>query len=181
MNKETMEPHASELARPASPDRPKGILDRFTDLVEAIAIIAFIVMIAATLLQVVGRYLQISMDWTEELARLLFLAAIMLGIAVAIRRREHIIVDVLYIKLSPTARATFDALFDLGILLLLVTWLRGAWRLMQLNAGTTFVMLPWIEVAYLYAVEAAAIMLMIVYVVADAVRRAKLLSGAAKS
>jgi TRAP-type C4-dicarboxylate transport system permease small subunit len=102
----------------------------------------------------------------------------MLGIAVAIRRREHIVVDVVYVKLSPPARAALQAAFDLGILLLLITWLRGAARLMQLNAGTTFIMLPWVEVSYLYAVETAAIGLMIVLVVADMLRRARQLAGA---
>jgi TRAP-type C4-dicarboxylate transport system permease small subunit len=171
----------TEIAAPPAGDRGQGALDLFTDGLEAIAIIAFIVMMGATLLQVAGRYLEISMDWTEELARLLFLAAIMLGIAIAIRRREHIVVDVLYLKMSPGVRAAFDVLFDLGILLLLGIWLRGAWWLMQLNSGTTFVMLPWIEVAYLYAVEAAAIALMIIYVIADSVRRAKLVMKAASS
>jgi TRAP-type C4-dicarboxylate transport system permease small subunit len=171
----------TEIAAPPERDRRPGALDHFTDGMEAIAITAFIVMMGATLLQVAGRYLEISMDWTEELARLLFLAAIMLGIAIAIRRREHIVVDFLYLKMSPGVRAAFDVLFDLGVLLLLVIWLRGAWRLMQLNSGTTFVMLPWIEVAYLYAVEAAAIVLMIVYVIADSVRRARLVMKAASS
>lgn len=169
----------TEFAAP--PDRGHGPLEWFTDSVEAVALAAFIVMMGATLLQVAGRYLEISMDWTEELARLLFLAAIMLGIAVAIRRREHIVVDVIYLRMPRGVRAAFDVLFDLGILLLLATWLRGAWRLMLLNSGTTFVMLPWIEVAYLYAVEAAAIVLMIVYVLADAVRRTKLVMKAARS
>lgn len=161
----------------ATPARP-GALDRLCNLVEALAIAAFVLMMVATLLQVAARYLQVSMDWTEELARILFLGAMMLGIAVAIRRREHIVVDVVYVKLSPPARAALQAAFDLGILLLLITWLRGAARLMQLNAGTTFIMLPWVEVSYLYAVETAAIGLMIVLVVADMLRRARQLAGA---
>jgi TRAP-type transport system small permease protein len=161
----------------ATPARP-GALDRLCKLVEALAIAAFVLMMVATLLQVAARYLQVSMDWTEELARILFLGAMMLGIAVAIRRREHIVVDVVYVKLSPPARAALQAAFDLGILLLLITWLRGASRLMQLNAGTTFIMLPWVEVSYLYAVETAAIGLMIVLVVADMLRRVRQLAGA---
>jgi TRAP-type transport system small permease protein len=161
----------------ATPARP-GALDRLCSLVEALAIAAFVLMMVATLLQVAARYLQVPMDWTEELARILFLGAMMLGIAVAIRRREHIVVDVVYVKLSPPVRAALQAAFDLGILLLLITWLRGAARLMQLNAGTTFIMLPWVEVSYLYAVETAAIGLMIVLVVADMLRRARQLAGA---
>jgi TRAP-type C4-dicarboxylate transport system permease small subunit len=171
----------AENALPPAGAAPPNLLDRFTDLVEAVALALFVFMMVATLLQVAGRYLEVSMDWTEELARILFLAAMMLGIAVAIRRREHIVVDVVYAKVPLHARAALAAVFDLGILLLLATWLRGAWRLMQLNAGTSFVMLPWVEVSYLYAVEVAAIVLMIVFVVADIVRRARLLSKAPAS
>jgi TRAP-type C4-dicarboxylate transport system permease small subunit len=156
-----------------------GALDLLAAAIEAVALTGFIVMMIATLLQVAVRYLEIALDWTEELARMLFLASIMLGIAVAIRRRDHIVVDVVYARLPPRVRNVLATGFDIGILVLLIVWLRGAVRLMELNAGTTFVMLPWIQVSYLYAVEAAAIVLMILFVTADMVRRTRRAVGKA--
>jgi TRAP-type C4-dicarboxylate transport system permease small subunit len=173
----------SEELRTASPavNGRTGVLDGLAAVIEAVAMAAFIIMMLATLLQVAVRYLEVALDWTEELARILFLASVMLGMAVAIRRRDHIVVDVVYAKLPPRVRNVLATGFDVGVLVLLIVWLRGALRLMELNAGTTFVMLPWVQVSYLYAVEAAAILLMILFVTADmAARSRRAVTGAAR-
>jgi TRAP-type transport system small permease protein len=150
-----------------------GALDAFA---EAAALAAFIVMMLATLLQVVARYLHIALDWTEELARILFLASMMVGIALAIRRREHIVVDFLFATLSRRAQAMLSVLFDAATLGLLAIWMRGALRLMSLNASTTFVTVPWLPVSALYAAEAFGIGLMMLFVVADLVRQGQVLA-----
>jgi TRAP-type C4-dicarboxylate transport system permease small subunit len=148
---------------------------------EAAGLIAFVAMMLATLLQVAARYLHISIDWTEELARILFLAAIMLGIAIAIRRRQHIVVDFVYAAASPRTRAVLSVGFDIATLVLLIVWLRGAWRLMELNAGTTFVTVPWLAVSSLYGIEALGVALMILFVLVDLAGRAQTLrAGSAR-
>jgi TRAP-type transport system small permease protein len=164
------EPGAPEVAEAA---QPNPLLRGFDHLLEAIGVVGFVGMMLATLLQVLARYLEISIDWTEELARILFLASIMLGIAIAIRRRQHIVVDFIYAAASPRAQRILSIGFDLAILVLLAIWLRGALRLMQLNAGTTFVTVPWLPVSFLYAVEAFGVALMIVFVLADLTTRTR--------
>jgi len=149
-----------------------GILERISEIA---ALAAFIVVMLSTLLQVVARYLHIALDWTEELARVLFLGAIMIGIAVALRRREHIVVDFAFGRLSPRSQAVASVMFDVAILALLLVWLRGALLLLQLNLGTTFVTLPWLPVSWLYAVETFSIVLMILFVTADLLRQASAL------
>lgn len=138
---------------------------------EGIAVLGFVAMMVITLLQVAVRYLEISLDWTEELARILFLAAIMIGIALAIRRNQHIAVDVVYAKVSKRGQAVLSIAFDVLTLLLLAVWLRGALLLAKLNAGTTFILVPWLPVSALYAVEAVGIGLMMVFVITDLIRR----------
>lgn len=138
---------------------------------EAVGLLGFVAMMLATLLQVIARYLEISIDWTEELARILFLASIMIGMAVAIRRRQHIAVDFIYAMASPRTQALLSIGFDLAMLVLLAVWLRGALRLLALNAGTTFVTVPWLPVSFLYGVEALGVGLMMVFVLTDLVGR----------
>lgn len=141
-------------------------------IAEAAALTAFVAMMLATLLQVLARYvLHVALPWTEELARTLFVASMTVGIALAVRRREHIVVDFVFVKLRPGAKALASLLFDAAILLFLAVWLRGALLLMELNANAAYVTLPWLRVAYVYAVEAAAIGLMMVFVLADAARQ----------
>ncbi len=159
------------------PRRPLPFLDVLDRIAEVAAMAAFLVMIFATLLQVFARYLHIPIDWTEELARTVFVAAMMIGIALAIRRREHIVVDFIFARLGRRAQAALSVAFDVAIIFLLVIWARGALRLMNLNAGTTFVTLPWLPVSAVYAVEAFAILLMILFVLADLVRQGEILRG----
>jgi TRAP-type C4-dicarboxylate transport system permease small subunit len=147
-------------------------LRRLENIAEAAALVLFVAMMLATLLQILARYLlYVPLPWTEELARTLFIASMMVGIALAVRRREHIVVDFVFVKLRPGARALASLLFDAAILLFLAVWLRGALLLMEINASATYVTLPWLRVAQIYAVEAAAIGLMMVFVLADAVRQ----------
>lgn len=58
------------------------------------------VLVAVTLLQVYFRYFTgSSLDWSEELARYLFIWIAFLTGAVAIRRRAHIVVDLLVARM----------------------------------------------------------------------------------
>jgi TRAP-type transport system small permease protein len=164
------DPIAPEMAVPSRHNRLTGGIDR---VLESVGVCAFVLMMLATLLQVAARHLHVSIDWTEELARILFLASIMIGIAIAIPRRQHIVVDFIYAAASPRVQTALSLAFDLATLVLLVVWLRGAWRLMELNAGTTFVTVPWLPVSFLYGVEFFGVALMILFVLADMAARAR--------
>jgi TRAP-type C4-dicarboxylate transport system permease small subunit len=154
--------------------RPLPYLGTIDRIAEIAALSAFATMMGATLLQVAARYLHLALDWTEELARILFLASMMIGIALATRRREHIVVDFLFAAISRRAQIALSILFDIAILVLLAVWIRGALRLMALNAGATFVTVPWLTVSALYAVEAFGIALMMLFVAADLVRQGQM-------
>jgi TRAP-type transport system small permease protein len=164
------DPVAPEMAVPSRRNRLTGWIDR---VLEAVGVCGFVLMMLATLLQVAARHLHVSIDWTEELARILFLASIMIGIAIAIPRRQHIVVDFIYAAASPRTQTALSLAFDLAMLVLLIVWLRGAWRLMELNAGTTFVTVPWLPVSFLYGVEVFGVALMILFVLADMAARAR--------
>lgn len=164
------DPPAPEIAVPSRRNRLTGWIER---ALEAVGVCGFVLMMLATLLQVAARHLHISIDWTEELARILFLASIMIGIAIAIPRRQHIVVDFIYVGAPPRTQAVLSLTFDLAMLVLLIVWLRGAWRLMELNAGTTFVTVPWLPVSFLYGVEVFGVALMILFVLADMTARAR--------
>lgn len=136
--------------------------------------VAFVGMLLASLGQVLFRYvLEIPVPWTEELARVLFVVAMLLGMAIAIREREHIVVDFLLLKLSPRGRARLACLFDALILAFLLAWARGSAGLIDLNWNSHLVALSWIRVAYLYIAELLAVALMTVFVLADLLAEAR--------
>lgn len=144
-----------------------------------IAAAGFIVMMLAVVGQVVFRYvLEMAVPWTEELARLLFVQSMLFGMAIAIRRHEHIVVDFLFNKLPPRGRDAAALLFDVAILLLLALLMRGSWALVARGWSARLVSLPWISVGTVYLGLFVALGLMAFYTVLNVGRR---LAGAAEA
>jgi TRAP-type C4-dicarboxylate transport system permease small subunit len=75
-------------------------LDRLNAATEWAIAAMLAVLVATTLAQVYFRYFtSSSLDWSEELARYLFVWIVFLTGAVAVRRRAHIVVDVAVTRL----------------------------------------------------------------------------------
>ena len=146
--------------------------------VETVATAAFVLMFAAALLQVLVRYvLLIPVPWTEELARVLFTCAMLLGIAVAVRRDEHIRVDALAGRLPPRGRAALQLAFDVLLVLLLVVLAWGAVRMMEVTWSTRMISIGWMRVGYLYAFQLGALALMLLYLALRLPARVAALTG----
>jgi TRAP-type C4-dicarboxylate transport system permease small subunit len=156
---------------PPSPVSTRGVLAALDRVIEAVALALFVVMMAAVLLQVLGRFAHFAVMWTEELARVLLVASSILAIAVGVRRRDHIIVDYFVDRLGPASRHRLGIALDIVLLLFLILWLRGAVGLATLNAGTAYVTVPWLAVSDLYVAEAVAILAMMLFVAADLATR----------
>lgn len=134
----------------------------------AVATLAFVGMLGCALAQVLFRYvLHWSIDWTEEGARVLFLIAVLLGIALAVREREHIAVPFLLDRLPRRLKALARMLIAALTLLFLAMLGWGA----LLMAGGTWhsylITIDWLSLGYLYAVEVAAIAITVGYVVLE--------------
>lgn len=70
-------------------DRLLSLIDRG---IRAVLVVA--VMVAVVFAQVVARYgLNASIGWADEIARLAFVTTVFLGIAVAVRARAHIAIE----------------------------------------------------------------------------------------
>ncbi len=70
------------------------------DMVMRISIVCFLVMMFCGGAQVLSRYVfNMSLDWTEEVARFMFIAAALLGSALCVRTMGHISVDLVVMRL----------------------------------------------------------------------------------
>lgn len=95
-------------------------LARLGELTEWAIAAMMAALVAVTLLQVYFRYFAgSSLDWSEELARYLFVWVAFLTGAVAIRRRAHIVVDLLVTRLPARAQRVLAA----GVVLLTLVFL----------------------------------------------------------
>lgn len=142
----------------------------------AIAMVGFIGMLLSTGGQVLFRYvLKIPVPWTEELARILFILSMFLGIAIAIREKEHIVVNFLFKKLNPRAQAVGHIVFDAAILILLCFLARGTLSMVKMMWNSYMIALDWIRTAYLYMGEFIAIFFMMFYVVLEILENVQVL------
>ncbi len=133
-----------------------------------IAMVGFIGMLLSTGGQVLFRYvLKIPVPWTEELARILFILSMFLGIAIAIREKEHIVVNFLFKKLGIRGQAIGLIVFDVAILILLCFLARGTVSMVLIMWNSYMIALDWIRTAYLYMGEFIAILFMMFYVVLE--------------
>jgi len=88
-------------------------MKRLHNLVYTAMVVAFILMIIASSLQIVTRYiLRSPLLGAEELARLFGVWLYFLGASCAIITREHITIDIVYLRVGPTAQKVFRIVSD---------------------------------------------------------------------
>lgn len=84
-------------------------------LVGGTVIAAMAVMVVVVSLQVLLRYVfNTSLDWAEDVARLLFVWSIFLAIPLGIRQGSHIAIELVTLHLAPAARALLLRVMALG-------------------------------------------------------------------
>ena len=105
---------------------------------EWIVIITFVVMVTATFVQVVCRYLlSFSMPWADELARNCLVWMVFVGMVSALVRGQHVTVDILLVHYRGQLARWALSIIDLAGAVLFAVLLYGGVLLMQLTATQT--------------------------------------------
>jgi TRAP-type C4-dicarboxylate transport system permease small subunit len=131
------------------------LLKRVCDkLLEWVAMAMFLLLIFATLFQVLSRYIfPVPISFTEEVGRFLFIWVSFLGAAIVMNRDQHIRLDLFQGRVS---RRTYDALriavyalivfFSVGVLLtsrdLLAVASRQTAAVSRISMGVVYTVLP---------------------------------------
>lgn len=144
--------------------RAAGWLTYLSRGATVVGLLGFIGMLFTTWAQVLFRKISVSVDWTEELARVLFITSVFIGMAIAIYERKHIVVDFLFNRLPGRLRAAVAVFFDLVILAFLLLLLRGAARMTEVTWESYMIAMSWMRTGYLYLGECAAIVLMMIFI-----------------
>jgi TRAP-type C4-dicarboxylate transport system permease small subunit len=128
--------------------------------------------------QVVTRYLfGYTPEWSEELARFLFVWVVFLGSALIMGESGHLAVQFLPIKFKDRPFGIFleivinlSAYIFIGILF---------WQGLRMARVMTFQMSPGMNIpmSYVYAVIPLSCVLMLLYVIRDSVKLARVLTG----
>lgn len=139
---------------------------KFFDVaIDAIATLGFALMLLVTLAQVGFRYaLHMPLGWTEEAARILFVQTMLLGMAIAIRTAEHVVVGVIFDRLARRPRAVASIAINIVILLFLADVIRGTIVLAADGWSIYMIELDWIRTGYLYLGQLFSLCCMAYYV-----------------
>ncbi|WP_101908738.1 TRAP transporter small permease [Marasmitruncus massiliensis] len=104
---------------------------------KAAIILFFSVMTAAMILQVVNRnILHINIGWLEELSRYCMVWIVMLASGSALRKGEHISMEVVTAKVSGKVKMVLEILVQLVILVFVLTLLIASFRLVGIQIRT---------------------------------------------
>lgn len=131
-----------------------------------LACAAFTVLALDVFAQFFSRYaLGASIPWTEEAARYLLIAVTFLGAPMALRRGEHIAVDMVHGYTTPRVSKAFELLADLVSLAFLITLTVLCVQIAQ-KTGGRMIGLPLPKSA-VYWVAAAGLALMVLRALID--------------
>jgi len=130
---------------------------------EGLCALMLAVMVVLLFTQVVGRYVfEDPPDWTEELARAVFIYLTFVGGALAIVRNAHLRIESLHERLSPRAKAALDIVIVLIGIAFLVTTLYYSIGLLGRLSHQPMTSVP-ISKAFVFAAVPIGCAVMLVY------------------
>ncbi len=125
--------------------RLAGALDR---VLLTLAVIALVGLSLTVLLQVASRlFLPITLSWTEELTRYLFIYMVAMGAGVVQHRHRHVNVELFHGWLGFRGRAAYLALISAITFAFTLMVLPNAWQFAQIGAFQTS---PTLRIPMLY-------------------------------
>ncbi len=92
------------------------ILDKAMAILQKIAGLLMLSMIVTVTIQLIARnFLKVSTPWTEDMAKLFLIWMTFLGSPVVLYKGEHLMVDLIYAKLSGNAKLAINLLMNMVI------------------------------------------------------------------
>jgi TRAP-type C4-dicarboxylate transport system permease small subunit len=106
------------------------ILERISDAIEqGLGVLLLLVMFVSVLIQIFCRYvLQSPLTWTEEASRYSFIWIVLLGAAFAVRKKEHVVMEVLVKRFPASLQRSISLVLNAIILISLIYLLPVSWR-----------------------------------------------------
>lgn len=125
-----------------------------TSLLEISAGALAAVLLIVLLVQIILRYIGKPFIWVEEFSVTAFIWLMFLGVAIAFRRSDHLVVDLLYSRLQTKLKPRFFALLDFClhglILILLLVFCIGLVGMTKQSWSMFAATMPGFRIAYIY-------------------------------
>lgn len=107
-------------------------------------------MVCFVVMQVLCRLLRIPTPWTEEMSRYLYVYITFLGSCIALYEREHVVIDLLLVKLKPRSRHIMDGVISFLVAAFLACFIKGIYTALVTSGEVASVSFAWFKHKYLY-------------------------------
>jgi TRAP-type C4-dicarboxylate transport system permease small subunit len=101
----------------------------FFNIEEIVSSVFFTIMCISVALGVFARFFELSLVWTDELARYTFIWSVLLGTVVVFKHKTHIMIDALSNLLPKAFNTIIQIVVRLGMLYLFFILLKYGWEL----------------------------------------------------
>lgn len=101
----------------------------FFNLEEIVSSVFFTIMCISVALGVFTRFFELSLVWTDELARYTFIWSVLLGTVVVFKHKKHIVIDAFSNMLPKAVNTMIQIVVRLGLLYLFLILLKYGWGL----------------------------------------------------
>lgn len=131
-----------------SPDHSQLLMDRLFMVAEVLAKMLLVALTLTVIIQVISRFLGVSIMWTVELSRFLFPWLGLLGVAVASRNMEMPRFTMLPDKLNPRIRSYYDLFINAIVSFFLIAFLSQSGGILRIAhvQRMPLIPLPWSSV-----------------------------------
>lgn len=134
-------------------------------LVETISGILIVIMVLAALAQVLFRYvLRISVPWTEELARLLFVWVVYLTLLIVENENSQLKTTYFLDKMPRKVRTLLQLLIECGSIVFLIGLFFGALQMFRTSTTLHYGTMPWMSTSVSYLPIIIAVPFSIFYI-----------------
>lgn len=144
-------------------DNMKKAIDILEMIQKKLGIAFLSIFIVVVIIQIIARYLDISVLWTEEIAVFSFVWAVFLGAAIMVRKEAHFSFDFLKTKLTGTKKYILDIIINILILGFTLYMLVYGKEIMISFWNYNWYSLPDFKMGYVWAVIPLTAMLMSIY------------------
>lgn len=140
------------------------ILEWVFDVIEqGLGIVFVLIMFISILIQIFFRYVLSSpLTWTDEAARYSFIWAVFLGASFAVRKNEHVLMEVLICRFPRSVQRYIKKILDVIILISLIYLWPVSWSffLFMKNVSAPTINISW---GFLFFAAPLSIALMIIH------------------
>lgn len=153
------------------------IIDLIERIQKFIGIVCLSVFIIVVIVQIIARYISLSVLWTEEIAVFSFVWAVFMGASIMVRKEAHFSFDFLKTKLTGTKKYILDLVNDILILTFTTYMLVYGQKIMITFWNYNWYSLPDFKMGYVWAVIPLSALLMSIYKIEHIINNTMRLKG----